>query len=99
MPSNDTHQGFVLAFQRLDPLGLSTLLIKENQSGPVETLCTVVVSLGSLDQIQDTLLCFAIEVVIRRRDSQGSSTNFCFTTKKDPLVLDLLRAWESDSLT
>ena len=49
MPSNDTHQGFVLAFQRLDPLGLSTLLIKENQSGPVETLCTVAVFLSSLD--------------------------------------------------
>tara|TARA_Y100000991_G_scaffold204963_1_gene180909 strand:- start:14 stop:364 length:351 start_codon:yes stop_codon:yes gene_type:complete len=77
MPSNDTHHGFVLAFHRREALGLSTLLIKENQSGPVETLCTVVVFLGSLHQIQDTLLCCAIEVVTRRRDSQRSSTNFC----------------------
>ena len=49
MPSNDTHHGFVLAFHRREALGLSTLLIKENQSGPVETLCTVVVFLCSLD--------------------------------------------------
>ena len=84
MPSNDTHQGFVLAFQRRDALALSTLLIKENQSGPVETLCMDVVVLGSLDQIQDTLLCCAIEVVIRRRDSKRSATNFCFDGPATP---------------
>ena len=41
-PSSDIHQGFDLALQRRDAPGLSTLLIRENQSGPVETLCTVV---------------------------------------------------------
>ena len=63
-PSNDTPQGLDLDLQRRDALGLSTLLIKENQSGPVETLCTVVVVLGSRLQIQDTLQPRAIVVVI-----------------------------------
>ena len=63
-PSNDAHQGFALAFHLRDAPGLSTLLIKENQSGPVETLCTVVVVLGSRHQIQGTLQRRAIVVVI-----------------------------------
>ena len=63
-PSKDTHQGLDLALQRRDAVGLSTLLIKENQSGPVETLCTVVVVLGSRHQIQGTLERRAIVVVI-----------------------------------
>ena len=83
-PSNDAHQGFALAFHRRDPPGLSTLLIKENQSGPVETLCTVFAFPRSRHQIQDTLLCCAIGVVIRRRDSQGSSTIFIWRQKKTP---------------
>ena len=83
-PSNDAHQGFALAFHRRDAPGLSTLLIKENQSGPVETLCTVFAFPRSRHQIQDALLCCAIGVVIRRRDSQGSSTIFYLEAKKDP---------------
>ena len=98
-PSSDAHQGFALAFHRRDAPGLSTLLIKENQSGPVETLCTVFAFARSRHQIQGTLLCCAIGVVIRRRDSQGSSTIFYLVAKKDPLVLDSQRAWESNSLT
>ena len=90
-PSNDAHQGFALAFHRRDAPGLSTLLIKENQSGPDETLCTVFAYPCSRHQIQDALLCCAIGVVIRRRDSQGSSTIFSFAAKKDPLVLDFQR--------
>ena len=60
---SDTHQGFDLALQRRDALGLRTLLINENQSVPVETLCTVVVVLGSRYEIQDTLSGRAIVVV------------------------------------
>ena len=81
-PSNDAHQGFALAFQRRDAPGLSTLLIKENQRGPVETLCIVFAFHHSRHQIQGTLLFCAIGVVIRRSDSQGSSTIFYLEAKK-----------------
>ena len=63
----DTHQGLDLDLQRRDALGLSTLLIKENQSGPVETLCTVVVVLDSRLQIQGTLQLLVAWLSIRRR--------------------------------
>jgi len=58
-PFNDSHQGFALAFDLRDASCLSILLIKENQSGPVETLCTVFAFPRSRHHIQDTLLCCA----------------------------------------